>query len=183
MMRVLQRLQIDRLRSICVKESAQAEFIRWVQSRMKEMVWSDSCSSWCKFSISRPLQPSTTISSEKTIKLILNSSSDKLPNGKVVVPWPGTTLHYYAATEIIRWEDFDLRFSDLEQKYASFGNGITPEAFSPATIPWLEAPSPALLLQNSGEKPAAIKTEPVERKRHWKGMLDMLRTLMPMRAS
>ncbi|KAG7404340.1 FAD-binding monooxygenase moxY [Fusarium oxysporum f. sp. rapae] len=106
--RVIDRLQKDRLRSVCIKQSAQDAFNRWVQSRMPEMVWAEPCSSWYK-----------------------------LPSGKVIVPWPGTILHYYAATEIVRWEDYDLKFDEDEQKFASFGNGITVEGFTPDSIPWL----------------------------------------------
>ncbi|KAM5359248.1 hypothetical protein ACJA88_015178 [Fusarium oxysporum] len=46
--RVIDRLQKDRLRSVCIKQSAQDAFNRWVQSRMPEMVWAEPCSSWCK---------------------------------------------------------------------------------------------------------------------------------------
>ncbi|KAF5664960.1 monooxygenase [Fusarium heterosporum] len=106
--RVLDRLQKDNLKSICVKQSAQDSFNQWVQSRMHEMVWSGPCSSWYKLS-----------------------------NGKIIVPWPGTIHHYYAATEIVRWEDFDLEYEDDGQRFASFGNGITIEGFSPENIPWL----------------------------------------------
>ncbi|KAF4437165.1 hypothetical protein F53441_13099 [Fusarium austroafricanum] len=106
--RVIDRLQKDRLRSICIKQAAQDAFNRWVQSRMPEMVWSGPCSSWYK-----------------------------LPNKKVIVPWPGTILHYYAATEIVRWEDYDLKFEETDQEFASFGNGITVEGFTPDSIPWL----------------------------------------------
>ncbi|KAJ0129473.1 Branched-chain-amino-acid aminotransferase, cytosolic [Fusarium oxysporum f. sp. albedinis] len=56
---------------------------------------------------------------------------------KVIVPWPGTILHYYAATEIVRWENYDLKFEQDDQKFASFGNGITEEGFTPKSIPWL----------------------------------------------
>ncbi|EXL63653.1 hypothetical protein FOPG_20074 [Fusarium oxysporum f. sp. conglutinans race 2 54008] len=106
--RVIDRLQKDRLRSVCIKQLAQDAFNRWVQSRMPEMVWAGPCSSWYK-----------------------------LPNNKVIVPWPGTILHYYAATEIVRWEDYDLKFDDNNQKFASFGNGITVEGFTPDSVPWL----------------------------------------------
>ncbi|KAG5918635.1 hypothetical protein E4U53_004077 [Claviceps sorghi] len=108
MMRVIRRLQTDGLQSVCVKASAQRAFNGWVQSRMPEMVWSDDCSSWYK------------------------------RNGKVIVPWPGTMLHYYAATEMVRWEDYDLRFQDETHRYASFGNGITEAGFDPETLPWLK---------------------------------------------
>ncbi|KAG5978785.1 hypothetical protein E4U55_005950 [Claviceps digitariae] len=108
MMRIIERLQTDCLESVCVKTSAQRAFNSWVQSRMPEMVWSENCASWYK------------------------------RNGKVIVPWPGTILHYYAATQIVRWEDYELRFRDAAQRYASFGNGITEEGFDPEVLPWLK---------------------------------------------
>ncbi|KAJ5183656.1 hypothetical protein N7492_001272 [Penicillium capsulatum] len=111
MARVLSRLQTDRLRSVCVKGQAQKEFNQWVQSRMPHMVWSGPCNSWYK-----------------------NSS------GKVIVPWPGTVLHYYAATTIVRWEDFDLAYEDPTDKFASFGNGVTLDGFVPDRFPWVHRP-------------------------------------------
>lgn len=131
MMRAIARMQTDGIKSICVKHSAQSAFNRWVQSRMSTMVWSDKCSSWCMLAMSH-------------LKLLGNlrahSSIDKTSDGKVIVPWPGTILHYYAATEIMRWEDYDLRFEDELQKYSSFGNGITTEGFTPDALPWLIRP-------------------------------------------
>ncbi|OJK00104.1 hypothetical protein ASPACDRAFT_42686 [Aspergillus aculeatus ATCC 16872] len=109
--RILTRLQTDCLRSVSVKPEAQHQFVRWAQSRMAHMSWSDPCSSWYKNK-----------------------------EGRVVVPWPGTNHHYYAATEIVRWEDFDLRFEDPTQKYASFGNGVTEDGFAPEFIPWVLTP-------------------------------------------
>ncbi|KAE8378315.1 hypothetical protein BDV26DRAFT_281225 [Aspergillus bertholletiae] len=109
--RVIHRLQIDRLRSVSVRPEAQRGFNKWVQSQMSSMVWADSCNSWYKNKY-----------------------------GKIIVPWPGTTNHYYAATEIIRWEDFDLVFADPTQRYMSFGNGVTRDGFSPGSIPWLQPP-------------------------------------------
>ncbi|KAF7591734.1 hypothetical protein BBP40_001178 [Aspergillus hancockii] len=109
--RILIRLQTDRLRSVSVRPDAQRDFNKWVQSQMSDMVWSDSCKSWYKNKY-----------------------------GKIVVPWPGTTKHYYAATEIIRWEDFDLVFEDPAQRYMSFGNGVTEDGFSLDSIPWVKDP-------------------------------------------
>ncbi|TXB97931.1 hypothetical protein FocTR4_00016900, partial [Fusarium oxysporum f. sp. cubense] len=103
--RVIDSLQKDRLRSVCIKKSAQDAFNRWVQSHIAEMLWSEPCSSWFQ--------------------------------QKVIVPWPGTILHYYAATEIVRWENYDLKFEQDDQKFASFGNGITEEGFTPKSIPRL----------------------------------------------
>ncbi|PYI32725.1 monooxygenase [Aspergillus indologenus CBS 114.80] len=109
--RILTRLQTDCLRSVSVKPKAQHDFVRWAQSCMPDMSWSDSCSSWYKNN-----------------------------EGRVVVPWPGTNHHYYAATEIVRWKDFDLCFEDPAQKYASFGNGVTEDGFAPESIPWVLKP-------------------------------------------
>ncbi|KAB8244966.1 hypothetical protein BDV35DRAFT_394362 [Aspergillus flavus] len=111
MIRVIHRLQTDCLRSVSVRPEAQRDFNKWVQSQMSSMVWSDSCNSWYKNK-----------------------------DGKIIVPWPGTTTHYYAATEIIRWEDFDLMFEDPAQRYMSFGNGVTKDGFKPESIPWVQPP-------------------------------------------
>ncbi|KAJ5597825.1 hypothetical protein N7537_007909 [Penicillium hordei] len=112
MIRILSRLQTDKLRSVSVTQRAQRAFNQWVQSRMPHMVWSGPCKSWYK--------------------------ND---NGKVVVPWPGTVLHYYAATEIVRWEDFDLVYENPDEKYASFGNGVTIDGFVPNHFPWVHPPT------------------------------------------
>ncbi|KAF2993663.1 hypothetical protein E8E13_000449 [Curvularia kusanoi] len=110
--RVIDRLQCDNLKSVCVKDSAQTELNKWVQSRMPKMIFSSECKSWWKF-----------------------------PNGKVVVPWPGSYLHYAQAVRIVRWEDYDLAFEDSEQRFGSFGNGITCDGICSENIPWLHAPS------------------------------------------
>ncbi|KAJ5762289.1 uncharacterized protein N7511_005671 [Penicillium nucicola] len=124
MIRILSRLQTDRLRSVCVTEKAQRKFNDWVQSRMPHMVWSGHCNSWYKNE-----------------------------NGKVIVPWPGTVLHYYAATEIIRWEDFDLVYQNAGDNYASFGNGVTAVGFVPDQFPWVPRPD-ILFPQTQTEKAA-----------------------------
>ena len=77
---------------------------------------------------------------------------DKNANGKVIVPWPGTVLHYYAATEIIRWEDFELEYEDPADKYASFGNGVTADGFFPDQFPWVISPI-------SQQDPVQVKRE------------------------
>ncbi|PYH76314.1 monooxygenase [Aspergillus uvarum CBS 121591] len=106
--RILTQLQTDCLRSVSVKPGAQHQSVRWAQSCMPDMSWSDPCSSWYKNK-----------------------------EGRVVVPWPGTN-HYYAPTEIVRWEDFDLRFEDPTQKYA--GNGVTEDGFAAEFIHWVLTP-------------------------------------------
>ncbi|KAJ5823236.1 hypothetical protein N7447_005576 [Penicillium robsamsonii] len=122
MIRILSRLQTDKLRSVSVTQRAQRAFNQWVQSRMPHMVWSGSCKSWYK--------------------------ND---NGKVVVPWPGTVLHYYAATEIVRWEDFDLVYENPDEKYASFGNGVTIDGFTPNRFPWVIPPTDVPKLERNVE--------------------------------
>jgi hypothetical protein len=56
------------------------------------------------------------------------------------VPWPGTYLHYSQAVRIVRWEDYDLVFEDPEQKFGSFGNGISSDGIGSDNVPWLNAP-------------------------------------------
>jgi hypothetical protein len=73
--------------------------------------------------------------------LLILGRKDKNANGKVIVPWPGTVLHYYAATEIVRWEDFELDYENPDEKYGSFGNGVTADGFVPNEFPWLHPPT------------------------------------------
>jgi hypothetical protein len=47
-LRVLDRLQTDNLKSIAVKESAQQQFNKWAQQQLKKMAFSGNCKSWCK---------------------------------------------------------------------------------------------------------------------------------------
>lgn len=47
-LRVIDRIQHDSLKSVCVKEKAQKEFNEWAQSRFPTMVFTGSCQSWCK---------------------------------------------------------------------------------------------------------------------------------------
>ncbi|KAG4431544.1 hypothetical protein IFR05_012979 [Cadophora sp. M221] len=106
--RILDRLQHDCLKSIVVKESAQTEFNEWVQVQMQTLVFSGTCKSWYKNS-----------------------------KGKVYVPWPGTILHYIQSVETIRWEDFDFCW-EKKNKYASLGNGAPVEGFALSPPPWLK---------------------------------------------
>lgn len=50
-------------------------------------------------------------------------------------------LHYYAATTIVRWEDFDYEYEDPNDKFASFGNGVTLDGFVPDQFPWVHRPA------------------------------------------
>lgn len=151
MTRILSRLQKDRLRSVCVKDEAQQEFNQWVQSRMSHMVWSGPCNSWCMFS--------TFLSQVCPRECTHNGSIDKNDNGKIIVPWPGTVLHYYAATEIIRWEDFDLEYENPAERYASFGNGVTADGFVPDQFPWV---IPPIQQQDPGFSPSDSPSRPLE---------------------
>ncbi|KAJ9484256.1 hypothetical protein VN97_g9131 [Penicillium thymicola] len=131
MVRILSRLQTDKLRSVSVTQRAQRAFNQWVQSRMPHMVWSGPCKSWYK--------------------------ND---NGKVVVPWPGTVLHYYAATEIVRWEDFDLVYENPDEKYASFGNGVTIDGFMPNHFPWVHPPTDIQKPERNVEGASRVRAPP-----------------------
>jgi hypothetical protein len=50
-LRLINRLQHDKLKSFCVKQSAQTEFNAWLQSNMQKMVFSADCKSWCKWNM------------------------------------------------------------------------------------------------------------------------------------
>ncbi|GKU14142.1 unnamed protein product, partial [Fusarium langsethiae] len=45
-LQVLGRLQVDNLKSIAVKESAQQQFNIWAQQQLQHMAFSGSCKSW-----------------------------------------------------------------------------------------------------------------------------------------
>lgn len=113
MVRALSRLQTDNLTSVCVKSSAQKDFTEWVQSRMPHLVWPGPCNSWCERLPS--IEPSTQVLSPLMLDM-----TDKNSNSKVIVPWPGTMLHYYAATKIVRWKDFGLECEDPSDKFGGF---------------------------------------------------------------
>ncbi|OQD87616.1 hypothetical protein PENANT_c005G08573 [Penicillium antarcticum] len=98
----------------------------------------------------------------------------KNENGKVIVPWPGTVFHYYAATEIIRWEDFDLVYQNARDKYGSFGNGVTAVGFVPDQFPWVHRPI-AFFSQTQTEKAEPAPT--LIPSNLWHGMSQFLQLL------
>ena len=128
-MRVIDRLQHDCLKSVCVKQQAQTDFNKWAQDRMQHMTWTSTCKAWCT---SCPPRSRSIV-----IGLTLIHATDKDTKGKVYVPWPGTVYHYVKTVQLIRWEDFDFVFEDPKQKYTSLGNGVPPEGFAPSVLPWL----------------------------------------------
>ncbi|KAF5635014.1 flavin-containing protein [Fusarium tjaetaba] len=107
-LRLLDRLQADNLKSIVVKESAQTDFNKWAQRQLRAMAFSGTCKSWYKNS-----------------------------KGKVFIPWPGTIPHYIQTTSLVRWEDFDFVWASLDNKYASLGNGVPKEGVAVESPPWL----------------------------------------------
>ncbi|KEF62563.1 uncharacterized protein A1O9_00536 [Exophiala aquamarina CBS 119918] len=111
MIRVMERLQHDSIRSLSVKSEAQAGFNEWAQSRMAEMVFTGNCKSWYKNS-----------------------------KGKVFIPWPGTIAHYIQCIDTIRWEDFHFVWANPGNKYSSFGNGVPLGGVAPEVPPWLTKP-------------------------------------------
>ncbi|KAF5231962.1 hypothetical protein FANTH_13201 [Fusarium anthophilum] len=107
-LRLLDRLQADNLKSIAVKESAQRDFNEWAQEQLRTMAFSGTRKSWYKS-----------------------------PKGKVFIPWPGTMPHYIQTTSLVRWEDFDFVWASLKNKYASLGNGVPKEGVAVESPPWL----------------------------------------------
>jgi hypothetical protein len=66
------------IKSICIKDQAIEEFIRFTDVWMEDAVWSGQCRSWYK--------------------------GGKV-SGRVGALWPGSGLHFIEALENPRWED------------------------------------------------------------------------------
>lgn len=141
MIRVLQRLQCDSIRSLSVKIEAQNEFNEWAQSRMTEMAFTGNCKSWCEFPLALIFLPTLSFDFEHVnTDLGFNAITDKNSKGKVFIPWPGTIAHYIQCIDTIRWEDFDFVWANAANKYSSFGNGVPIEGVAPEVPPWLTKP-------------------------------------------
>lgn len=109
----------QRILSFDVRSEAQSDFDAHTQSRMKDMVWTGTCRSWCKF---------------PTMYIILEEFVDRKitvkrgTNGKVTALWPGSSLHYIQVLAENRWEDYHWAYEG--ERYAYWGHGIS----------WVESP-------------------------------------------
>jgi hypothetical protein len=77
MIKLIQKIQCQGVKSISPKSSATAELNKHHQMFLPRMVFTDSCRSWYK-----------------------GGRSD----GKVIAIWPGSSVHYYEVIREVRWE-------------------------------------------------------------------------------
>ncbi len=93
--KAVQKLSRERLRSIQVKASALASWNAYLEAYFPRTVHVDDCSSWYKV------------------------------NGKITGLWPGSSLHARATLENPRWEDFEYEQVPGHDLLEWLGNGWT----------------------------------------------------------
>jgi len=100
--KVVKKLQKERLKSIEVKQEAVNDFDEYVTAYFPRTVYAQNCRSWYKMG--------------------------KM-DGRVVALWPGSCLHEIQALEDPRWEDYDYETLDEDKgkgnrnRFHFFGNG------------------------------------------------------------
>ncbi|EXJ90840.1 hypothetical protein A1O1_03945 [Capronia coronata CBS 617.96] len=93
---VIEKMQIEKIRSLRPKEKVMEHFIRHADSFLKRTAWTGPCSSWFK--------------------------GGKV-DGKPAI-WPGSRLHFLRFLEKPRYEDFDIDYDDPDDMFSFFGNGF-----------------------------------------------------------
>ncbi|ETN44699.1 uncharacterized protein HMPREF1541_10369 [Cyphellophora europaea CBS 101466] len=97
MIKWLRKISREQIKSVCPKQSATDEFVRYGDEIHKTLVWTGSCSSWYK---------------------------NHRVNGRVTATWPGSALLYREMIEEIRPEDFDIEWNS-RNRFRFMGNGFT----------------------------------------------------------
>ncbi|KAL2395806.1 FAD-binding monooxygenase tazF [Exophiala dermatitidis] len=95
-MQVIERMQVENIRSLRPKENVVDHFIRHADSFLKRTAWTGPCSSWFK--------------------------GGKI-DGKPAI-WPGSRLHFLRCMETPRYEDFDIEYDEADDMFSFFGNGF-----------------------------------------------------------
>ncbi|KAK5443483.1 hypothetical protein LTS15_010628 [Exophiala xenobiotica] len=93
---VIEKMQIENIRSIRPKEKVVEQFLRHADTYMKRTAWTGPCSSWFK---------------------------GGRKDGKPAV-WPGSRLHFLRLLEKPRFEDFDIEYDESEDMFSFLGNGF-----------------------------------------------------------
>jgi len=93
---VIEKMQIENIRSLRPKAKAVEHFLRHADSFLKRTAWTGPCSSWFK-----------------------GGKKD----GKPAI-WPGSRLHFLRLLEKPRFEDFDIDYDVSEDMFSFFGNGF-----------------------------------------------------------
>lgn len=100
MIRMVQKLQREYLKSMTPKQEAIEKFTRHVDMYFTKTIYTQPCKSWMK-----------------------RGKED----GRVITIWPGSALHAAYAYDNPRWEDFEYTYvPETEENYMSWlGNGLT----------------------------------------------------------
>ena len=100
---VIKKLQrTPNLLAVAPRQDMTDAFNEHVQEWIKHTVWSEGCRSWYK-----------------------NNET-----GRVNAVWPGSSLHYIKAIDIVRWEDYDLKYRhniEKENPFSWLGMGRAVE--------------------------------------------------------
>lgn len=99
----LQKIQTDNIRSLEPKKDVTEMFLRHVEEYHRSTVFSDSCRSWYKDSVT----------------------------GRVTVVWPGSALHYVEVLKKPRWEDYKIDYRNPTNMFAFLGNGMMKVILTP----------------------------------------------------
>ena len=97
--KVIEKMQVDRIMSITPKDKAVDHFVRHANSFLKRTAVTGPCVSWYK--------------------------GNDYSNAPAL--WPGARSQFLRILETPRFEDFDIVYEDPEDIFAYFGNGWTLE--------------------------------------------------------
>ncbi|KAI9923725.1 hypothetical protein AWENTII_011897 [Aspergillus wentii] len=92
----VEKMAVDDIKSIAVKESVVRDYYVFVQENLKRAVWSKGCHTWYNSA----------------------KGNEQTPTAM----YPGSALHYKAALETIRGEHFDIRY-ETANPFKYLGNG------------------------------------------------------------
>lgn len=104
---ILQKVQVDDIKSVRVRPSVAREFTQYADLYLKRTAWSGPCSSWFK-----------------------NGISSRKP-----LCWPGSRVHYLTILQKPRWEDFELEYL-TSNRFSFLGNGFDVREFDGRDITW-----------------------------------------------
>ena len=93
---LLEKIQIDCIRSLRPKVTATEHFLRHAKTFLKRTAWTGPCVSWFKGGTA----------------------------GGVPAIYPGSRLHFLRLLEKPRFEDYDIQYDNEEDMFAFMGNGF-----------------------------------------------------------
>lgn len=104
---VLEKAQVEDIKSIRVNRQVAEAFTRHADSYLKGTAWSGPCSSWFKNGVvaNKPLC------------------------------WPGSRVHYLTMLQTPRWEDYDYEYLSSD-RFNFLGNGFDVREFDGRDITW-----------------------------------------------